>query len=93
MGLDETVLPFEWHSFCISIDIGLKQIGVFHNGHVQAVQLLDKLELKTEDKFKFMTSGHLLGPEFVGTVTDVEVFGRPLPHQELLKWTLCENQV
>ena len=93
MALDETVLPFEWHSFCITINIGLKQIGVFHNVHIQAVQLFDKLELQTEDKIKVLTSGHLLGPEFVGTVTDVEVFGRPLPEQELLKWTLCQNQV
>ena len=79
MGLDDTGLPFEWNSFCISIDIGLKRIGVFHNGHVQAIQFFDKVELETEDKFKFLTSGHLLGPEFVGTVTDLEVFGRPVP--------------
>ena len=90
---DRLSVSIELHSLCSSIDIGLNRIGVFHNGHIQAVQVIDKLELETDDKFKFMTVGQLLGPEFVGSVTDVEVFGRPLPDQELLKGTLGHNQV
>ena len=92
LEMEEVVLPFEWHSFCISINTGLKQAAVFHNGHIQAIQLFKKLNDGTEDKTKFMTSGHLGGAKFVGTIIDFEVFGRPLPDDDLLKWTLCQNK-
>ena len=36
--MDEVVLPFEWHSFCIAINIGKKEAKVFHDGHIQAIQ-------------------------------------------------------
>ena len=71
----------------------LKKIMVFHNGNIQAVQMFDKVEIETEDKLGFLTAGHLMGTEFVGTVTDVEVFGRNVPEETLLGWTLCQNQV
>ena len=91
--MDEVVLPFEWHSFCISINIGEKEARVFHNGHIQAIQSLEDPEDETENKSKFMTVGHLGGAKFVGLLIDFEVFGRPLPDQDLLQWTLCQNRV
>ena len=93
LDLDEVVHPFVWHSFCISININLKRVTVIHNGNIQAVQVFDELQLQTEEKLRFMTFGKLLGAEFVGTLTDVEVFGKPLPDKEMIKWTLCQNQV
>ena len=93
LDLDEVVQPFVWHSFCISINIDLKQVTVIHNGNIQAVQEFDEPKLQTEEKLRFMTFGKLLGAEFVGALTDVEVFGKPLPDEELIKWTLCQNQV
>ena len=90
--MDEVVLPFEWHSFCISINIWLKQATLFHNGHIQAIQLFKKLNENSEDQLKFMTTGHLGGAKFVGTVTDFDVFGKPLTDQELSEWTLCQNK-
>ena len=93
MGMQEVVLPFEWHSFCISINIAIKKVAVFHNGHIQAVQAFpDTEEVKTENNFKILTSGHLGGEKFVGIVADFEVFGRPMPDQEMLEWTLCQNE-
>ena len=41
---------------------------------------------------QILTSGHLGGAKFVGTITEFEIFGRPLPNEELLKWTLCQNK-
>ena len=90
--MDEVIIPFEWHSFCISIDIGRKQTAVVHNGHVQAIQLFDELNDDTEDELKFMTAGHLGGAKFEGTLTEFEVFGRTLSDQALLEWTLCQNK-
>ena len=92
LGMDEVILPFEWHSFCISIDVGLKQATVFHNGHIQAIQFFGELDDDIEDQFKFMTTGHLGGAKFVGKLIDFEVYGKPLSDQELLQWTLCQNQ-
>ena len=89
--MDEAVLPFEWHSFCISVNIDKKEATVFHNGHVQAIQTFEELDDTAE--FKFMTAGHLGGAKFVGLLIDFDVFGRPLSEQEQLEWTLCKNQV
>ena len=71
----------------------LKKITVIHNGYIQAVQMFDKVKLETEDKLGFLTAGHLMGTEFVGAVTDVEVFGKQIAEETLLKWTLCQNKV
>jgi hypothetical protein len=92
MTMEEIVLPDEWHSFCISINIVLKRLVVFHNGNIQAVQRLEELTDVTADDFKTMTSVKLAGEKFVGTIFDFEVFGRPLPEQLLLNWTLCPNK-
>ena len=91
--MDRVILPFEWHSFCISINIAVKEATVFHNGQIQAVQLFDELTHDTPDESKLMTSGHLGGAKFIGTLVDFEVFGRPLPEEDLLKWTLCQKKV
>ena len=91
--MDEVVLPFEWHSFCISVNIIQKQAKVIHNGHIQAIQTFEKLEDDTEDKYKFMTLGHLGAVNFVGLVLDFEVFESPLLDKNLLQWTSCEKQV
>ena len=90
--MDEVILPFEWHSFCISINVGAKQATVFHNGHIQVIQRFGELDDDIEDQLRFMTSGHLGGAKFVGKIIDFEVFGKPLPKKELLQWTLCQNK-
>ena len=71
----------------------LKKITVIHNGNIQAVQMFDNVELETEDMLGFLTAGHLMGTEFVGALTDVEVFGKQITEETLLKWTLCQNKV
>ena len=93
LDMDQVVLPFEWHSFCISIDIGRKQAALFHNGHIQAIQLFDDITDDTEDEYKYMVSGHLGGAKFEGTLTELEVFSTPLADDELLAWTVCKNKV
>ena len=92
LDMDEIILPFDWHSFCVSINIGLKKATVVHNGHIQAVQEFHELEGVTEDQFKFMTSGHIGGAKFQGTLMDLDVFERPLPDEDLLQWTLCQSK-
>ena len=86
------MLPFEWHSFCISINVEKRRAVVFHNGHVQAIQRFKDLNDQIEDEARFMTIGHLGGAKFVGKLMEFEVFGRSLPDQDLLEWTLCQNK-
>ena len=90
--MNETVLLFSWHSFCLSIDVVRLEAALFHNGHVQVVQMFGEIETDTEDKYKFMTMGNLGGAKFEGMIADFNVFGRPLSDEELLGWTLCQNQ-
>ena len=90
--MKEVVLPFEWHSFCISINVGLKEADVLHNGNIQAIQLFDELKDNTEDTLKFMNSGHLGGATFIGVISEFEVFGRPLSVKEISQWTLCQKK-
>ena len=91
--MEQVVLPFEWHSFCISIDMQHKQAALVHNGHIQAVQLFDEITEDTEDELKYMVLGHLGGAKFEGILTELEVFGRPLPEDQLIEWTVCQNMV
>ena len=91
--MNETVLPFEWHSFCISIDIARQQAVLMHNDHIQVIQLFNDVETETEDNLKFMTSGHLGGAKFEGAIANFEVFSRPLSDEEIMQWTLCQIEV
>ena len=93
LEMDQIVLPFEWHSFCISINIAKKEAKLFHNGHIQAIQTFEDLDDNTNPESKFMTVGHLGGAKFVGLLVDFEVFGRPLSDEDLLQWTLCNIKV
>ena len=90
--LDEAVLPFEWHSFCISINVARKQATVVHNGHIQLIQIFEEIKDNLEDKDRFLTSGNIGGAKFVGTLVNFEVFGRPFSDEELFQWTLFQNK-
>ena len=90
IALKETVLPHSWHSFCISIDIEQKQVLVTHNGKVEANQPIEDVEDKYLRNFELLRFGLLGGTYFVGTIAEFEVFGHPLPLQELLQWTTCQ---
>ena len=93
LEMDEVVNPFEWHSFCISINIAKKEAKVFHNGHIQAIQKFEELEDETPVQSKFMVSGHLGGSKFVGKFMEFEAYGQPLADPDLLQWTMCNNKV
>ena len=87
--MKEVILLFDWHSFCISINIDQRRATLVHNGHIQAIQLFKELE----DEPQILTAGHLGGAKFVGTVTEFEMFGRPLSVEQQLQWTICQLKV
>ena len=90
--MDQMILPFEWHSFCISINIEAKEATLVHNGHIQLIQQFHEPETDTLHEFKFMTSGHIGGAKFEGILLDFEAFGRPLPDEDIIQWTLCQSK-
>ena len=91
--MEELVLPFSWHSFCISIDVERLEATLVHNDHIQVIQRFGEVEDVVEDSLKFMTKGNLAGAKFVGVITEFEVFSEPFSVDELLEWTLCSKKV
>ena len=93
LELNEIILPFEWHSFCIHLDLVKSTIKLYHNDHIQAVQNLT-LELNDEDGMsKIMTNVHIGGPKFVGFVADFQIFGSELSEEIIFGWTSCQIEV
>ena len=93
LELDEIILPFEWHSFCISFDLVKNRMKLYHNDHIQAVQNFTKWLGEKESIQTLMSVGHLGGQRFVGFLSDFQIFGSPLPEAIILEWTTCQNQV
>ena len=83
--MNEIVLPFEWHSFCISLSSNAAL--VYHNGNQQGAQNFTWPNHQV--KLPMLNSGVIGGPKFVGKLADVQVFGRLLSIKELSEWTLC----
>ena len=93
LEMKEIILPFEWHSFCISIDLVQNNMKLYHNDHLQAVQHFtinhgDKRGLR-----RLMKKGYLGGQQFVGFLSDFQIFGTSLPEDDIFEWTSCMVQV
>ena len=93
LEMKEIVLPFEWHSYCISIDLTDKVLRFYHNDHIQTMQ---NFTITHEDEVglsKLMTKGHLGGPMFVGYIADFQIFGSALSEDIIFEWTSCKTRV
>ena len=93
LEMQEIIVPYAWHSFCITVDLEQRSVKLYHNDHVQVVQ---NFEVKHDDMnglSKLMTKGHLGGSQFVGILADFQMFGKVLPEDFILKWTSCLIQV
>ena len=93
IAMDEIILPFEWHSFCISINPRENTMKLYHNDHIQARQNFSMTHGKDEGIGKLMTMGHLGGPKFVGFLSDFQIFGSALSDEDLSGWTTCSIKV
>jgi hypothetical protein len=93
LELYELIVPFEWHSFCISIDLISSTMKLFHNDHLQGVQNFTIMHGDQDGISKLMTRGHLGGKKFVGFIADFQIFGTALTEESVFKWTSCQIQV
>jgi hypothetical protein len=93
MEIKGTILPFEWHSFCISIDPSMGTVKLYHDGHIQADVDLSIEQESNNKLFKFLEKGQIGGQKFVGFITDLNMFGTVLPEAELMEWTSCKIKV
>ena len=57
----EIILPFEWHSFCMTIDLAENTMKMYHNNHLQVVQNFTVTHQDQDGLSKLMTRGHLGG--------------------------------
>ena len=93
LELNEIILPFEWHSFCISFNLVQNIMKLYHNDHIQAVQNFTSSLIGNKGISKLTTIGHLGGQKFVGFVADFQIFGTSLSEEVIIRWTSCQTQV
>ena len=93
LEMREIILPFEWHSFCISIDPANKLVKLYHNNHIQAEQHFTIENSGEKGMFRLLTRGHVGGQKFVGYITDLQVFESVVADDVLFDWTSCTVQV
>ena len=93
LEMKQIVLPFEWHSYCISIDLVNNMMKLFHNDHIQVVQNFTIAHGDQQGLSELMTTGHLGGPKFVGYLADFQMFGTALPDETIFQWTSCQIEV
>ena len=93
LELNEIILPFEWHSFCISFDLVKHTMKLYHNDHIQAVQNFTSWLPEKTSMLKMASMGHLGGQRFVGFISDVQIFGSALSEDTIVEWTSCKNKV
>ena len=84
LEMNEIVLPFKWHSFCISLSPD--KALIFHNGKKQGV-----LSFKSTKNLPLLNYGILGGTKFKGIIADFNMFGHLLSEEKLSVWTLCGN--
>ena len=88
LEMNELVLPFKWHSFCISLSSD--KALVYHNGEQQGVQTFNWRDNPIQ--MPKLNSGLIGGSKFKGTLADFQVFERALSENELSGWTRCQIQ-
>ena len=93
LEMREMILPYEWHSFCISIDPGKRMVKLYHNGKIQAEQQFTIANGVEKGLFKLMKKGQVGGQKFVGYVADLQIFGGVLSDTDIFGWTGCQVQV
>ena len=93
LEMQEIVVPYAWHSFCILIDLVKSFMKLFHNDHVQVVQKFEVMHDDKEGLSKLLTKGHLGGSKFVGILTDFQMFGSTLSEEIIYRWTSCQIEV
>ena len=91
--MNEVILPFSWHSFCISLDPFTRLMKFYHNDHLQAEQNFTMTNGNKLGISKLLGKGHLGGKKFVGFITDFQMFGSALSEEDIFGWTACQIQV
>ena len=93
LEMKEIILPMEWHSFCISIDLINNSMKFYHNDHIQAIQNFTITHGDKGGLARLMSKGQLGGPKFVGFLADFQMFGKSLAEDKIYEWTSCKTQV
>ena len=92
LEMNQIVLPLEWHSFCITIDLVRSQMKLYHNSNIQAIQNFTITHNDNVGLAKLMKNGHLGGNKFVGSIADFQIFGSAVEEKEIFEWTSCETE-
>ena len=93
LEMDEVIMPFEWHSFCVTINPKEGKLLLYHNNKVQLEQDFKMTHPEKIGSGKILTHGHIGGPKFLGYLTDFQIFTTDIGKERILKWTSCAEEV
>ena len=86
--LDDNIGVYDWQSFCVSINLVEKMVNIVKNGKLIVVKYFESGYTDYTRLQKLMKTFYI--GSFKGSVTDTQVFSRPMELEEMKKWTLCE---
>ena len=89
IDLDDEINLNEWHSFCLSIDLEIRNLTIFQNGEMIVRAHFEVTHDQPESLNNLLPYAYVAGHS--GSMADIQVFSRPLSPEEMRMWTLCEN--
>ena len=89
IDLDDKIGVYDWHSFCVALNLVEKIVHVVQNGKIIVIKHFDSA-YEDFTRLKNLMQTVYIG-SFRGFVTDTQVFSRPLGTDEMERWTLCED--
>ena len=88
--LQETIAINEWHSFCLSVNVDLRNMSIIQNGNIIAQKSFEILHNDIDSRLKRLMPYAYMGGNS-GSIADAQIFSRSLTYEEMKKWTLCQG--
>ena len=88
LELEERIGLNEWHSFCTSVDLDKKSLTMVQNGKTIVIK---EYEMTEDPKILTTLMPWVYLGCHSGSIADAQVFARALSTEEMMKWTLCED--
>ena len=89
IDLDDEINLNEWNSFCLTIDLTIRNLTIFQNGEMIVRKHFEVTHDDPESLNKLLPYAYVAGHS--GSMADIQVFSRPLGPEEMKMWTLCES--
>ena len=89
VDLDDEINLNEWNSFCLTIDLEIRNLTIFQNGEMIVRKHFEVTHDDPESLNDLLPYAYVAGHS--GSMADIQIFSRPLAPEEMKMWTLCER--